>query len=556
MLDVRVPAPHSTISCLLSLLFVSNPPMFLKAFCGSALLALSVAASPTLQLHWTGSRNLHADTNAAYLKTILDLPQSTTLKNQTLDKLALWLVRAPGYPALQQSNTPALFAAMVATNPAAKALRPLLDDLVEEESYFELQSGTNGPTEFALAVRLDPAQAALWQTNLASAFGPAPHLPFSLQPFAFSLRRAAPWTLVSLSSAANHPLLDALAARIQSAGTNNPFTASSTTNFWVDVSLDFAQLSALWSSRNTPTLQHSNTAGLQQPNFPLVSLRAYGDGTDVHILGDATFPRPLPLELEPWNIPTNLIHDPLISFTAARGFRPLLTNWPAWKSLQLPTSPNQVFVWGMKGVPIQDFVAAPWPNAAAAVQALGGDLIQWANPPLGSRRFGGFEFTNADEVIWRGAPFSSPRMRSTIETSGPFVVGGLVPLIDNGLVPPPELWKQLFSRTKLAYYDWELTGPRLQQCLYLTQLARLIIQKAQMAPSSATPQWLEVAAPKLSNCITLLSEPAPRHLSIIRRSSFGLTALELHALADWLESAAFPHGLHTLLTPTPRNQAP
>ncbi|HEV2209265.1 MAG TPA: hypothetical protein VG167_10855 [Verrucomicrobiae bacterium] len=526
--------------------------MFLKAFCGSALLALSVAASPTLQLHWTGSRNLHADTNAAYLKTILDLPQSTTLKNQTLDKLALWLARAPGYPALQQSNTPALFGAMVATNAAAKALRPLLDDLVEEESYFELQSGTNGPTEFAMAVRLDPAQAALWETNLASAFGPAPHLPFSLQPLAFSLRRAAPWTLVSLSSATNHPLLDALADRIQSAGANNPFTASSTTNFWVDLSLDFAQLSALWSSPKTPTLQHSNTPGLQQPNFPLVSLRAYGDGTDVHILGDATFPRPLPLELEPWNIPTNLIHDPLISFTAARGFRPLLTNWPAWKSLQLPSSPNQVFVWALRGVPIQDFAAAPLTNADGAVRVLGNDLMRFANAALAERRFGGFEFTNADELIWRGAPFISPSVRSISDQRGQVLLAGLVHLPEKGLVPPPELWNQVFSRTNLVYYGWELTGPRLEQWLYLTQLARVLAHQPQMPPASPGLEWLDGAAPRFGNCITIVTDANPQFLHITRRCKFGLTSIEFHVLVDWLESAAFPCGFHTL-TAAPAN---
>jgi hypothetical protein len=518
--------------------------MLLKAFCGSALLALSVAASPTLQLHWTGSNNLHADTNAAYLNTILDLPQSTTLKNQTLDKLALWLARAPGYPALQQSNTPALFVALVSTNPAATALRPLLNDLVEDESYFELQSGTNGPTELALAIRLDPSQAALWQSNLT-------HLTLKHRLSTIDLRRSAPWTLVSLSSAANHPLLDALAARIQSAGTNNPFTTSSTTNFWVDLSLDFAQLSALCSSPNTPTHQHANTPAPQPPNLPLLSLHAYGDGTDVHILGDATFPRPLPLDLEPWNIPTNLIHDPLISFTAARGFRPLLTNWPAWKSLQLPTSPNQVFVWAMKGVAAQEFGAAPWQNATNAVRQIGDFLIRTVNPSLATTPFGHWENADAGEVTWRGAPFMSPQLRTITDASGQFVLVGLVPLPKTEMLPPPELWQQVKSGTNHIYYDWELTEPRLEQWLYLSQLARLVAHRAQLRPTSASLEWLKATTPKLGNCISILSLNDFQRISLARRASFGLTAVEFHAAADWLESPAFPHGVFSLLTPLP-----
>ena len=47
------------------------------------------------------------------------------------------------------------------------------------------------------------------------------------------------------------------------------------------------------------------------------------------------FPEPLPLEMEAWNIPTNLIHDPLIGFAAVRGIRPWLKSFKLWQE------PNQ-----------------------------------------------------------------------------------------------------------------------------------------------------------------------------------------------------------------------
>jgi hypothetical protein len=38
-------------------------------------------------------------------------------------------------------------------------------------------------------------------------------------------------------------------------------------------------------------------------------------------------------------------------------------------------------------------------------------------------------------------------------------------------------------------------------------------------------------------------------LVFTRTSTVGFTALELHLLADWMESPQFPRGLHTLLAP-------
>jgi hypothetical protein len=61
--------------------------------------------------------------------------------------------------------------------------------------------------------------------------------------------------------------------------------------------------------------------------------------------------------------------------------------------------------------------------------------------------------------------------------------------------------------------------------------------------------WLTAAAPKLGNCVTAVTKTGPGQLSFLRQSGAGLTALELHLLADWLESPQFPCGLHTFLAP-------
>jgi hypothetical protein len=83
--------------------------------------------------------------------------QTTALLDQTLDKFSRW--PAGG-----------------ATNAAGPLLRPLLNDLVSSESYWELRTSSNSQPStlnpqlsFALAVRLPADRARLWQTSLANA---------------------------------------------------------------------------------------------------------------------------------------------------------------------------------------------------------------------------------------------------------------------------------------------------------------------------------------------------------------------------------------------------
>ena len=91
-------------------------------------------------------------------------------------------------------------------------LKPLIADLVEHETYFEARQATNEPVEFSLAVKLDPARAALWETNLAIFLDSkyhAPHKPvsalvangvqFKVQTNAFvSIVRSGEWAALSL----------------------------------------------------------------------------------------------------------------------------------------------------------------------------------------------------------------------------------------------------------------------------------------------------------------------------------------------------------------------
>src|ERR1035438_10248973 len=148
------------------------------------------------RVHWIGMKELAAETNAGSFLKMWNLPETAKLERQTLDKLALALVGATvlesNYEAVASgrltstaaNQEPGRTNQLLLSNPQSPAsalqsaisqhlstncFRPLLDDLVNEESYLEVRQATNQPGALALAIRLDAQRAALWQTNVATA---------------------------------------------------------------------------------------------------------------------------------------------------------------------------------------------------------------------------------------------------------------------------------------------------------------------------------------------------------------------------------------------------
>jgi hypothetical protein len=135
---------------------------------------------------------------------------------------------------------------------------------------------------------------------------------------------------------------------------------------------------------------------------------------------------------------------------------------------------------------------------------------------------------------------------------GDFAYGGLEADLSTNRPPPTELLQQISAHTNLVAYDWELTGPRIEQWLYFSQFLRFALHRAQLPPRSAGFVWLVALSSHLGNSGTVVTRTGPAQLSFVRRSSLGVTSDELDWLADWLESPQFPRGLNTFLgEPTP-----
>jgi hypothetical protein len=96
------------------------------------------------------------------------------------------------------------------------------------------------------------------------------------------------------------------------------------------------------------------------------------------------------------------------------------------------------------------------------------------------------------------------------------------------------------NEPNLVYYHWEVTGPRLKGLPELSQLLLMATLHEQLDNDSAANKWLETFGPKLGSTVSEFTQTAPNELTLNRRAPAGLTAVELTALASWLEAKNFP----------------
>lgn len=478
---------------------------------------------------------------------IWGLPQSEQLEAQTLDKLS-------AFPGRWLAGETA------AANAAPALMRPLLDDAIWNECYLEIHHQTNQPAQFAFAIRLNPDHAGIWETNLAlvlqSLTGVRPDAS-SLDPGGWTLQRpgaanlvelthAGQWTIVISGAPGNHALREGVRSwihhdRLPALGTG--------TNNWLDADVDLQRLAVvLPSAWNLPA------------HLPTISLAINGDGAHVLTCCNLVFPRPFPPQLEAWNFPTNLFREPLDSLTAVRGVEPWLASLKTWRELPLGTPPDQLYFWSLPGAAPQVYFAAPLPDASNQVTRLAKFLMEKTNPWLAAHGYVNFEpLPDSNGVVWGNTPSFQPFLR--FADAGDVAFGGLMLDTNPGTNTQDNLFERpslsrlldrISASTNLVYYDWELTGSRIESCLYLGQALRVVSHHAQLPLENAGLQWLRAIEPRLGPSTTTITRTGPNQLSFFRKSTVGFTGAELQLLADWLESPQFPSGLSSLLTPPPQ----
>ena len=163
-------------------------------------------------------------------------------------------------------------------------------------------------------------------------------------------------------------------------------------------------------------------------------------------------------------------------------------------------------------------------------------------------------------VSWGNMPSIQPFFKFVNAANGGVVFGGLLPDTTPGTNTQDNLYErpsrsrlfdQMSAQTNLVYYDWELTATRIEPCLYIGQVSRVVSHHAQLPLESTSLKWLKAIEPGLGDCTTIITCVGTNQLSFARKSTLGFTGAELQLLAGWLESPQFPGGLCSLPTSPP-----
>jgi len=478
---------------------------------------------PLLRYHFAGRANIGKDGTATLLREIDAMKESTALRTHFAHKLGaamsgVWKADLPPDAA-----------------PQPELLRPLIEDLTTAESLVEIR-GPVGQAEALIAVEIGDERGGIWDTNLAQLARawklgtPAPVTVEGVK--GWSVRRAqAPnvlqvfrvgkWTVVGLGQERSALIATALQAATKS---SRPVPAL---NAILDVKADLPGLKKWLPVFDRYTL-------------PPVHLTMSGRAENVRTEMKLMYSQKIPWKFETWKFPTNLISEPLTSFTAAQGLRPILEKVEGFPDLGVAL-PNQFCSWGVFHQYGHSSFAFPMPNASNALfvasQKFPDFMKRYFENPLGQFVY----VAEKSELVWGGTlPGFSPTLAATQSPEGEFIYARLFPLVGKQTPPPPDLYKQVIGRTNLLYYDWELSSNRVAIGRQLYQLRN--IGDRRPPPSIETPsqKWLEAIAPKLDNSVTEVVMSSPQELTLTRKSRIGFTGIELATLSVWLESPTFP----------------
>jgi hypothetical protein len=465
-----------------------------------------------VQIHFAGAANISSDTNSAFFTNEFCSAEAVALENQTLDKLS----HAPGIWFKEKLPTGA--------SDGSAQLRPLLDDFLKSEWIFAMRDVPASP-EYALAIHLGTNRAGIWQTNLRSLLEswtkiPAKDIPGGwelkkdLPPNLFRIVVAGDWIIAGCGQD-NLPLADAWSqsGKIPASGTN-----------WLTAELDWPRLAQVFPK-------------LAKFDFPAFNLQAIGSNSNLWLTGNIHLSQPLPPLVE-WKTPADMIHAPLTSFTAVRGFTPWLTNQSWAKPLELSPAPDQLFSWSQGQMALQTYVAVPVQNATNALAQLSRNLETDTNWQKNIMPAFGIDST-AYRIFLKNIPVAAPEILALPQTYGDYLFADVFPNLPGGKAPPPELFESI-NKSNLVFYHWETTSARLKDLPQLTQLGLLLTHRRQLNPNSPAQKWLDRIGSAPGDNVTVVTQKGLSELAFTRDAPTGFTAIELIALANWLEAPNFP----------------
>lgn len=468
-----------------------------------------------LRAHFIGSERLLKDREAAKLAEVWKLKASADLRNEALNKFsrlpAAWMGNALPKGAGNQVN---LF-------------RPLLEDALANESFVEWHASS-----FTLAAKVSDVRAKAWDVNLRtvaldwklgnpatfSADGNSGWEIAKIGAPALRFVRSGGWVAVTVGQGASKAEAAALAK----------LKALKPTGAWLEGDMNLSQ----WKQR-LPLLEHYE-------NLPVAHFSLSNRADAVRTLVQFNFPKAHQWKVEPWQVPTNFIWDPLVSFTVARGIQDALEEWPLFRNLGVDPIPNQVCAWGGANLPYQFHTAFATRNSASQLRRAQQKAPSELQRVFGTNLVGKLiTVSNSQSFMWSGLP-ALPSVSSMQDGKNDFLFIQLAPLPRGPQRPPKELFAQFENRDDLVLYDWEHTQQRFPNIRQLFQLGEIATRRTLASTNAADVAWQLAIAPHLSDAITELRATSPTQMTLVRNSTIGFTSFELTVMSRWIQSADFP----------------
>jgi hypothetical protein len=498
--------------CLCLILAVLNLP-------DAALGATNEAANAAARYHCAGVAQLTANTNLATLNKVFALHSEAAVQKLALSRISGMLAGALDFG----SNAP-----------AASLLEPLLSDVLATESLGSFGGAAANPLNFVLALRLDASRSQLWRDNLDKAFG-RPGEKFAAGEFSgwrwnrsgadsFWIVPARGWLLAGRGDEFA-PLQAEYLQQVSRQGRPVPPLQEN----WLEADLDWTR----------PDVCAPDWARLLKPARLKISIAAEKD--NLRMAARVIYPEAMPWKSDPWQLPKQFVGSPLVSFTVGQDVGAFLNLSPAFSRLDGDPLTNQFCAWALDSLPFLTYMAWPVVNATNVLEGLSTEAEAAFSPGL--KEFNGTELRWLEDqrkLVLSNLRVILPSLQAVHDAAGEYLQLGLFPLPPAHKSAPDELWKQINGRTNLVYYDWELTGPRLQ---HWRLLGRMLLSRSRaptehvMRAQRLEEKWLGELAPLVGNTVTEITRVAPNELSVVRTAPVGITGIEMFLLADWLSTA-------------------
>ncbi len=484
------------------------------------------------KVHFAGFRQVVSDPKGKCVKEMAALPSSTNLISVTLNRLSAvpYVMVKGGKSAGSETNF-------------AGTLRPLFEDLWQDESYIEARGAGDAVPELMLAVRVGNDRAQVWEKSLSgalSAWTGAAATPIKGAGFSgWELKKQDAPNLIRCFQAGDWIVLGwgtgelKLQPSFLSRIGSQKLTAQASKTAWLDALLDWPSF-----TRTHPIKLPS----LLPQELPKMHLTVEGQTDFVRPVLVAQYPEPLDMKLEPWKIPAATINNPIVSFTAMRGIEGWVKRQKFVQDFHPDYIPNQMVTWSRPGVPFESVVAVPYSDARKFLVGNTNRMMPLVDKYLEAGMIAAQTCWIGDSIHLAKMPLANPYITAFHDPAGDFLETGLFPVTHrkDDQPFPPELLKIIASNPNMVCYDWELGAERTTEWRAMIQLY-LVLTFNRFPPSSAPAQeWLEEVHKHLGNCGTEMTLTAPNELTVIRNGSIGLSGLEINFLCNWLDAPGFP----------------